>query len=110
MLENYDGNNSHANPSSPIIGNMQHDLEIIAPPKFKVTGAHVATRPSTWSKSNKHIRKKVVSTKEQSKLSGVKRSGEAHVELPSKHRLVSKDDENCSNSMVEVDAQPRQLQ
>ena len=110
MLQNCEGSNSHANPSSPIIGNMQHDLEIIAPPKFKVTGAHAATRPSTWSRSNKHNRKNAVSTKEHSKLSGVKRGGEVHLELPSKRRLVSKDDENCSNSMVEADAQPRQSQ
>ena len=110
MLGNYDGNNSHANPSSPIIGNLQHDPEVNAPPMSKVIGVHAATRRSTWSRSNKHIRKKAVSTKEQSKLSGVKRSGEAHLELPSKRRLVSKDDENYSNSMVEADAQPRQSQ
>ena len=45
-------------------------------------------------------------TKEQTKLSGGKRSGEAHPELPSKRRLVLKDDENCSNSMVEAETQP----
>ena len=58
MLGNYEGNNSHANPCSPITGNMQHDPEVNAPPMSKVTGAHAATRPSIWSKSNKHIRKK----------------------------------------------------
>ena len=110
MLGNYEGNNSHANPSNPITRNMQHDPEVNVPPVSKVTSALAATRPSTWSKSNKHIRKKAVSTKEQIKLSGVKRSGEAHLELPSKRRLVSKDDENYSNSMVEADAQPLQSQ
>ena len=58
MLGNYDGNNSHANPSSPIIGNLQHDPEVNAPPMSKVIGVHAATRRSTWSRSNKHIRKK----------------------------------------------------
>ena len=110
MLGIYDGNNSHANPSRPIMENTLHDLEVNAPPTSKVIGSHVATRLSTRSRSNKHVRKKVMCTKEQSKLSGGKRSGEAHLELLSKRRLVSKDDENCSNSMMEAETQPHQLQ
>ena len=74
------------------------------------TQEHLATSLSTRSRSNKHIRKKAVSTKEQSKLSGGKRSGEAHLELLSKHRPVSKDDEYSSNSMVDAKTQPRQSQ
>ena len=100
----------HGNPSRPIMENTLHDLEVNAPPTSKVTGSHVATRLSTRSRSNKHVRKEVMGTKEQSKLSGGKRSGEAHLELLSKRRLVSKDDENCSNSMVEAETQPHQLQ
>nr|POE81098.1 putative inactive purple acid phosphatase 27 [Quercus suber] len=38
MLGNYDGNNSHANPSRPIMENMVHDPEVNAPPTSKVTG------------------------------------------------------------------------
>nr|POF07440.1 hypothetical protein CFP56_29206 [Quercus suber] len=108
MLKIYDGNNSHANPSSPIMENTLDDPEVNAPPTSKVTGSHAATGLSTRSRSNKHIRKKAVSTKEQSKLSGGKRGGEGHLELPSKRRLVLKDDENCSNLMVEAENQPRQ--
>nr|POE90717.1 hypothetical protein CFP56_72013 [Quercus suber] len=104
MLGNYDGNNSHANPSRPIMENMVHDPEVNAPPTSKVTGSHAAIRLSTRGRGNKHFMKKAVGTKEQSKLTGGKRSGEAHLELLSKRRVVSKDDKNCSNSMVEAEA------
>ena len=110
MLGIYDGNNSHANPSHPIMENTLDDPEVNAPPMSKVTSSHATTRLSTRSKSNKYIRKKAASTKEQSKLSGGKRSGEGHLELPSKRRLVSKDDEYSSNSMVEAETQPCQSQ
>ena len=39
-----------------------------------------------------------------------KRSGDVHLELPSKHRWVSKDESDNLYSMVEVDDQSRQSQ
>ncbi|KAK7841102.1 hypothetical protein CFP56_015789 [Quercus suber] len=60
MLGNYDGNNSHANPSRPIMENMVHDPEVNAPPTSKVTGSHAAIRLSTRGRGNKHFMKKAV--------------------------------------------------
>ena len=39
-----------------------------------------------------------------------KRSGDDHLELPGKRKVVSKDDENFSYSMVEAMVQPHQSQ
>ena len=115
MILIHDDNYSHANPKRPIMGNTLHKLEISEPHIVQATVPYVATssapnRPSTKGKRNKQIRTKAVGIKEQSKLIGGKRSGDDHLELPRKRRLVSKGDENFSNSIVEVETQPRQSQ
>lgn len=111
----YYDNYSHAYPKRPIMGNTLHKLEIIEPHTVQAMSSHVATssatnKPSTRGKRNKQIKIRVVGINEQRKLIGGKRSGDDHLVLPSKRRLVSKGDENCSNSMVEVVTQPCQSQ
>ena len=47
MLGIYDGNNSHANPSRPIMENTLHNSKVNAPPTSKVIGSYATTRLST---------------------------------------------------------------
>ena len=74
------------------------------------------SKPATSSKPRtrrtlpgRNYSKSVGSTEEGRKICG-KRSGDVHLELPSKHRRVSKDESDKLFSMVEADAQPCQTQ
>ena len=53
---------------------------------------------------------RMVKNNKAEKLVCGKRGGEDHLELPSKRRLVSKDDGRSSFSVVEAVCQPRQSQ
>ena len=82
-------------PAQPV----QQNFNTATPKKISTRGGRKLQIQARVEKKN--IAEKIV---------GGKRCGEDHLELPGKHRLVSKDDGSSSFSMVEVVYQPRQSQ
>ncbi|KAK9989616.1 hypothetical protein SO802_029855 [Lithocarpus litseifolius] len=68
------------------------------------------TTTRKWTKLVRKAAQEKKVTNEEHGLSCKKRRGVYHLELPSKRRLVSKDDGVVTISMVEAAQQPRQLQ
>ena len=71
---------------------------------------NIASPKKTYTRGGREIqaRARVVKNNEVEKVVCGKRGGEDHPQLPSKDRLVSKDDGSSSFSMVEAMCQPRQ--
>ena len=76
-------------------------------PKINLTST---TNPSVRGRIKKHNRTRVRGGSTNIKPVCGKRSGDDHLELPGKRKVVSKDDKNFSYSMVEAMVQPHQSQ